>query len=186
MQPAQKLKTTKDLLALPDQTFKVHELLEGEIFVSEHPSLNHQRLIGNLIFLLDKYLMKNFAGKFWFRPGVIFDEYNSVIPDLVFVAKDRIPQIASGIHIVGAPDLAIEIMSPGSENVRRDQIVKRQTYARFGVKEYWIVEPIVEVIEISRLQNNVLASVGTFRNTDEISSPLLPDLSFTMQDVFRK
>ena len=59
MQPAQKLKTTKDLLALPDQTFKVHELLEGEIFVSEHPSLNHQRLIGNLIFLLDKYLMKN-------------------------------------------------------------------------------------------------------------------------------
>ena len=54
------------------------------------------------------------------------------------------------------------------------------------MKEYWIVEPIVEVIEISRLQNNVLASVGTFRNADEISSPLLPDLSFTAKDIFKK
>lgn len=133
MQAAQKLKTTEDLLALSDQIFKVYELLDGAICVSEHPSLNHQRIAGNLIFLLDKYLMKNPAGKFWFRPGVIFDEYNSAIPDLVFVVKDRIPQIASGIHIVGAPDLAIEIMSPGSENVRRDQIVKRQTYAKYGV-----------------------------------------------------
>ena len=54
------------------------------------------------------------------------------------------------------------------------------------MKEYWIVEPIVEVIEISRLQNNVLASVGTFRNADEITSSLLPDLSFMVKDVFRK
>jgi Uma2 family endonuclease len=54
------------------------------------------------------------------------------------------------------------------------------------VKEYWIVEPLVEVIEISRLQENVLASVGVFRNADEISSPLLPDLIFTVKDIFRK
>jgi Uma2 family endonuclease len=77
-------------------------------------------------------------------------------------------------------------MSPGTEDVRRDQIVKRQTYARFGVKEYWIVEPLVEVIEILRLQEKILASVGVFRNADEISSPLLPDLKFTVKDVFRK
>lgn len=171
---------------MPDENFKVYELLKGEIFVSEHPSLNHQRIVGNLIFLLDRFLLKIPVGKFWFSPGVIFDEYNSAIPDLAVIVNERISQIASGIHIVGAPDLAIEIMSPGSENVRRDQIVKRQTYARFGVKEYWIVEPIAEVIEITRLQENVLASVGIFRNADEISSPLLPDLSFTVKDVFRK
>jgi len=186
MQSAQKLKTTKDLLAIPDGNFKVYELLEGEIFVSEHPSLKHQEIAGNLMFRFENYISVNSVGKFWFRPGVIFDEYNSAIPDLVFIAKERIDQIASGIHIIGAPDLAIEIMSPGTENVRRDQIVKRQTYARFGVKEYWIVEPLVKVIEISRSQENVLASVGVFRNADEISSPLLPDLKFTVKDVFRK
>ena len=63
---------------------------------------------------------------------------------------------------------------------------KRQTYARFGVKEYWVVEPVVEVIEISRLQENVLASAGVFSNEDKIESPLLPDLSFAVKDLFRK
>lgn len=187
MQLAQKLKTTKDLLAIPDENFKVYELLDGEIFVSEHPSLKHQEIVGNLIFKFENYVSVNSVGKFWLRPGVIFDEYNSAIPDLAYIAKERIDKIASGIHIVGAPDLIIEIMSPGSENVRRDQVVKRQTYARFGVKEYWIVEPIAEVIEITRLQQeNVLASIGIFRNADEIVSPLLPDLSFTVKDIFRK
>ena len=174
-----------DLDATPDDG-NIYELFEGELSVAKAPSLKHQEPITNFSIILGSYLWRNPIGQIWVTPGVIFDEYNSAIPDLIFVSKDRIPQIASGIHIVGAPDLAIEIMSPGSENVRRDQIVKRQTYARFGVKEYWIVEPIVEVIEISRLQNNALASVGTFRNADEISSPLLPDLSFTVKNVFRK
>lgn len=186
MQSAQKLKTTEDLLAISDENFKVYELLGGEIFVSEHPSLGHQEIVGNLMFRFENYVLVNPVGKFWFRSGVIFDKYNSAILDLVFIAKERISQVASGIHIVGAPDLAIEIMSPGAENVRRDQIVKRQIYARFGVKEYWIVEPIAEVVEISRLQENVLASVGIFRNEDKISSPLLPDLNFRVKDVFRK
>ena len=174
-----------DLEATPDDG-NIYELFEGELSVSKAPVLKHQELIGNFTTILNGYLWQNPIGKIWITPGVIFDEYNSAIPDLAFIAKDRISQIASGIHIVGAPDLAIEIMSPGSENVRRDQIVKRQTYAKYGVKEYWIVEPIVEIIEISRLQNNVLASVGVFRNNDEILSPLLPDLSFTVKDVFRK
>ena len=174
-----------DLEATPDDG-NIYELFEGELSVAKAPSLKHQELIGRFTTILTNYLDENPIGKIWITPGVIFDEYNSAIPDLVFIAEERISQVASGIHIVGAPDLAIEIMSPGSENVRRDQVVKRQTYARFGVKEYWIVEPIVEAVEISRLQENVLASVGTFRNADEISSPLLPDLSFTVKDVFRK
>ncbi len=174
-----------DLDATPDDG-NIYELFEGELSEAKAPSLKHQELITNFSIILGSSLWSNPIGQIWVTPGVIFDEYNSAIPDLILVAKDRIPQIASGIHIVGAPDLAIEIMSPGSENVRRDQIVKRQTYARFGVKEYWIVEPLVEVIEVSRLQNNVLASVGTFRNADEIISPLLPDLTFMVKDVFRK
>ena len=177
--------TVYDLEATPDDG-SIYELFEGELSVAKAPSLKHQEIIGNFATILNSYLWQNPIGKIWITPGVIFDEYNSAIPDLVFIAKNRIEQIAAGIHIVGTPDLAIEIMSPGSENVRRDQIVKRQTYARFGVKEYWIIEPLVEVVEITRLQEKVLASVGTFRNADEISSPLLPGLSFTVKDVFRK
>ena len=177
--------TIYDLEATPDDG-KIYELFEGELSVAKAPSLNHQQLILRIGTILTNYLDQNPVGQIWATPGVIFDELNSAIPDLVFVAKDRIPQIAGGIHIVGAPDLAIEILSPGSENVRRDQIVKRQTYARFGVKEYWIVDPIVELIEIARLQNNILASIGKFRNENEIASPLLPNLSFRAKSVFRR
>ena len=177
--------TIYDLEVLPDDG-NIYELFEGELSVAKAPSLKHQELIVRFGTILTNYLDQNPIGRVWSTPGVIFDEYNSAIPDLAYIAKERILQIASGIHIVGAPDLIIEIMSPGSENVRRDQVVKRQTYARFGVEEYWIVEPVVEVVDISRLQNNILASVGVFRNEDEISSPLLPDLSVRVSDVFRK
>lgn len=174
-----------DLEALPDDG-NIYELFEGELSVAKAPSLKHQELVGRFATIFYNYLDENPIGQVWVTPGVIFDEYNSAIPDLVFIAKERIPQVASGIHVVGAPDLAIEILSPGSENVRRDQVIKRQTYARFGVKEYWICEPVAEFIEVSHLQDNVLASVGVFRNAEEISSSLLPDLKFTVNDVFRK
>jgi Uma2 family endonuclease len=179
------LVTIYDLEAMPEDG-NVYELFEGEISVAKAPALKHQELILRLGTIFTNYLDQNPIGQVWITPGVIFDELNSAIPDLVFIAKDRIPQIASGIHIVGAPDLAIEILSPGAENTRRDNIVKRQTYAKFGIKEYWIVDPIVELIEISRLQNNVFASIGKFRNSDEIASSLLPDLKFRATDVFRR
>jgi Uma2 family endonuclease len=174
-----------DLEALPDDG-NVYELFEGELSVAKAPSLKHQELIVRFSTILTVFLDNNPLGSVWSTPGVIFDEYNSAIPDVAFVAADRIPQVASGIHIVGAPDLAIEIMSPGSENTRRDQIVKRQTYGKFGIKEYWIVEPLTEVIEITRLRETVLVSVGTFRQRDRISTPLLPGLDFGVDDVFRK
>lgn len=179
------LVTIYDLEAMPEDG-NIYELFEGEISVAKAPALKHQDIITNIAAILKVYLWQNPIGNVWITPGVIFDELNSAIPDLAFVVKDRISQIASGIHIVGAPDLAIEILSPGAENTRRDQVVKRQTYAKYAVKEYWIVDPIVELIEISRLQNNILVSIGKFRNEDEITSPLLPDLSFHVKDVFRR
>jgi Uma2 family endonuclease len=53
---------------------------------------------------------------------------------MVFISNERIGEIASGDKMMGAPDLAIEIISPGAENERRDRIVKLQTYNKFGVK----------------------------------------------------
>ena len=179
------LVTIYDLEAMPEDG-NIYELFEGEISAAKAPALKHQELIGRFATIFNNYLDQNPIGRVWITPGVIFDELNAAIPDVVFVAKDRVPQIASGIHIVGAPDLAIEILSPGAENTRRDQVVKRQTYAKYGVKEYWIVDPIVELIEISRLQNSVLASIGKFRNEDEITTSLLPDLSFRAKYVFRR
>ncbi len=122
--------TVYDLEATPDDG-NIYELFEGELSVAKAPSLKHQELIGRFATILYNYLDNNPIGRVWITPGVIFDEYNSAIPDLVFIVKERIDQIASGIHVIGAPDLAIEIMSPGTENVRRDQIVKRHILDNF-------------------------------------------------------
>ncbi len=177
--------TIYDLEATPDDG-NIYELFGGQLFVSKAPALKHQEIIGRLAIILGNYLDQNPIGKIWIASGVIFDELNSAVPDLVFVAKDRIPQLASGLQIVGAPDLAIEIMSMGLENVRRDDIIKRQIYAKFGVREYWIIDPVVELVEISRLQNNALSSVGKFRQENEFKSPLFPNLSIRVKDVFKR
>src|SRR5215203_6010717 len=91
-----------DIEALPDDG-NIYELFEGELTVSKAPALKHQELITNFSIILGSYLWQNPIGQIWVTPGVIFDEYNSAIPDLVFIVKERIPQVASGIHIVGAP-----------------------------------------------------------------------------------
>src|SRR5205085_1452996 len=113
-----------------------YELFEGEIFVSRAPSLSHQRVLVNIVGLLLDYLKQNPTGEVLPTPGVIFDEFNSAIPDIVFITREQVNDIGSGERILKAPALAIEIVSPGKENARRDREVKRQVYGKFGVKEY--------------------------------------------------
>lgn len=173
-----------DLETMPDDGNR-YEIFEGELEVSRAATLDHQKLLGRIYYEFNAYLNKNPIGECWITPGVIFNEYNAVIPDLAFVTAARLTAVASGDRLVGAPDLAIEIISPGAENARRDNIIKRQIYAKFGVREYWIVEPVLQYIEISELQNGVLASTGKFRVEDTIESTLLPDFKLKVLDIFR-
>src|SRR5262249_34121297 len=134
--------TITDLEAMPDDGNR-YELMEGEIYVSRAPSLTHQRVLRNLIGVFQIYLSRhrNRIGEVVPGPGVVFDEHNGVIPDLVFISRERGPEIVSGERLIGASDLAVEILSPGAENKRRDRNIKRRVYAKFGVKEYWIIDP---------------------------------------------
>jgi len=108
------LLTVADLDIMPDDGNR-YEIIEGELFVSRSPSLTHQSVSGNLFRSVDTYLIQNPIGRLWHTPGVIFSELSGVIPDLVFVSHERRNEIASGDRITGAPDLVIEIVSPGAE-----------------------------------------------------------------------
>ena len=77
------LLTIADLDALPDDDNR-YELFEGELFVSRAPGLSHQRVLGNLYTILRFYLTQHAIGEVLLTPGVIFDEFNSAIPDAVF------------------------------------------------------------------------------------------------------
>jgi Uma2 family endonuclease len=177
------LLTIADLDATPDDGNR-YELIEGELFVSRAPSITHQRIIQNLQVVIVPYLARNPIGLLVAGAGIIFNNINGVIPDLVFVREERRLQIASGEKFTGAPDLVIEVMSPGKENRQRDLVIKRQLYGRLGVEEYWIVDPENRAVEVYRLREQSLEKIATLMDQDEITSPLVPGLQIKVQEVF--
>ena len=176
--------TVADLEIMPEDDNR-YELIEGELIVSRTPTLTHQGLIRDFTFILQTFLNQNLIGEIFSTPGVIFDEFNSVIPDLIFISYERKAEIASGGHVMGAPELMIEIVSPGKENSRRDRIVKRQTYAKFGVREYWVVDPQSRSIEVYRLQEQSLELVAKLTDGDHLISSVLPGFTCEVSSIFQ-
>ena len=178
------LMTVDDLDAMPEDGNR-YEVIEGELFVSRAPGLPHQRVSANLVAILWNYLDKSAIGEVIPTPGLIFGKYSGVIPDIVFYTNERASEIISEERLVAAPELVIEILSRGRENVARDRVAKRQLYAKYGVKEYWIADSENRSIEVYRLQNGLLELVTIFRYEDEITSPLLPDFKCAVASIFR-
>ena len=179
------LMTVADLEALPYDETKRYELIEGELFVSCAPGLPHQLVLHNLQMELAFYLRQNPIGIIVPGPGAVFSNYDSVIPDIVFVSNERWNSIIGNDRFVAAPDLVIEIVSPASANRSRDLKAKRKLYGKYGVQEYWIVDGQNRSVVIFRLQGTTLDEVSLLRNTDQITSPILPGLALSLEDVFR-
>ncbi|HZS44945.1 MAG TPA: Uma2 family endonuclease [Blastocatellia bacterium] len=178
------LATIADLELMPDDGNR-YEIIEGEIIVSRSPSIIHQIIFGNLLTELRLFLRSNPIGVVLGGIGVILDDLNGVIPDIVFVSNKKRDEIASGERINGAPDLVIEILSPGKENARRDRVIKRQTYGNFEVSEYWIVDGENRSVELYRNNNGVLDLVETVQENGKVISPLLPGFELQVADIFK-
>ncbi len=174
--------TIADLDAMPDDGNR-YEIIEGEIFLSRAPSLIHQAVVANLIFIFRTYLSKNPIGKVLPGPGVIFSDFSGVIPDVVYMSHDRRKKIATGDRISGAPELIVEILSPGTENKRRDRRSKRQLYKKYGVKEYWLIDPEELSIDVYRGAEFRLAA--TLGIQDEISTALAPGFRCSVKDILQ-
>jgi Uma2 family endonuclease len=173
--------TIGDLDAMPEDG-NHYEIIEGELFVSA-PSLSHQQIVFKIMLAIGNFLQETPIGMIWPGPGVILSDFSGVIPDIVYISNERLDNIASGDRIAGAPDLIIEILSPGTDNERRDKQAKRQLYAKYGVKEYWIADPQKATIQIYRLPKLRLAA--TLTKKDRITSPLLPGFSCRVREIFK-
>lgn len=175
--------TIADLDCTPDDGNR-YELIEGEIYMSRAPSLTHQITLQNFLMALGSFVSNNPIGIVVPGPGVIFDDFNGVIPDIVFFSNERRAEIASGDRLSGAPDLAIEIISPGAENERRDRVLKRRLYGRFGVKEYWLVDLVSRSVEVYELVEDGLELTATFTGDDEMTSSVLTGFRAKLADLF--
>lgn len=177
--------TVADLAAFPRDDGNHYELIEGELFVSYSRDIPHQLVRSNVSVAIGHYLEQNPIGIDVPEVGVIFSTYDSVIPDIVFVSKERWDTVVDGDNLVAAPDLAIEIVSPGSENHDRDLKVKRKLYGKFGVQEYWAVDRENRSVFIFRLEGTVLKEVSLLTDDDRITYPLLPGLVLQLREVFK-
>ena len=178
------LLTIDDLTALPDDG-NTYELIEGELIASSAPSLTHQRVIMNLAKEIANYLDRTPIGEVFPAPGVIFDRHNGVIPDVVFLTNEQLEQVGAEPHIHFAPALAVEVVSPGRENARRDRVVKLRVYGEFGVGESWVADPWARTLEIYRRGGRgALVLVATHTGGDEISTPRLPGFACPAARVF--
>ena len=177
------LLTVADLDACPDDSNR-YELIGGELFLSRAPGIPHQRVVLNLEVSISRYLSDNPIGILVPGAGATFSDYDAVIPDLAFVRKERWDQVVTGEKFTGALDLVVEVISPGAENRRRDLLVKRQLYGKYGVAEYWVIDSENRLVEIYRLRDDRLESVATLRNSDDITTPLLPGFQLNVSAIF--
>ena len=178
------LMTIDHLEAIPYDEWHRYELIEGELYVSCAPGIPHQLVLNNLQLELGIYLKQNPIGTLVPGPGAVFDKYNSVIPDIVFVSHERWSAIVAKDRFNAAPDLVIEIVSPGSTNYSRDFNLKRKVYEKFGVPEYWIVDCWSRSVFIFRLEDKALKEVTRLKGTDTLESPIFPGLSLKLNEIF--
>jgi Uma2 family endonuclease len=180
----QSLLTVADLEGFPDDDGNRYELIEGELFVSTSPGLPHQIISDNIIHLIRTFLDKRPIGIVVSTVGLILSEYSGVIPDIVFFRNESVEKIVTGERLSSAPELVIEILSPGSQNIRRDRVAKFQLYGKYKVAEYWLIDKDNHAVEIYRLQNTELQLVSILTGNDELTSPVLPRFSCTASQVF--
>ena len=179
--------TYSDLVALPDDQLR-HELIDGEHVVTPSPAIPHQVILWNITEALGPYLRANPIGTALTGPvDVKLSPHTLLVPDLVYFTSERFAQVVNEKRATAAPDLVVEILSPGTR--RRDKGRKRAVYDREGVCEYWMVDPEARSITVLRRPRPDAGltdvTVLALAEGGILESPLFPGLQIRLREVFR-
>ena len=178
--------TYEDFVLFPDDG-KRHELIDGEHYVTPSPNTAHQRISGSLYLLIASWLEDHPIGRVYYAPyDVVFSNFDVVEPDLLYLSNERAADVVTPQHVRGAPEIVVEIASPGTR--KRDETIKRRLYERAGVSEYWVVDPDVEVIRIYRRDQETFdRAIELSREAhDVLTTALLPGLDMRLARIFRE
>jgi Uma2 family endonuclease len=176
--------TSADLDAMPDDG-KRYEIVDGQLYVSRQPHLEHQFTCTSISTALGHWSRETGAGFAFQAPGLIFADDDDVAPDVVWVSRTRLSAImAPDGNLHGAPELVVEVLSPGAANERRDRVVKLKLYSRRGVLEYWIADWQRRQVEVYCRDAAALHLVVTLHAGDTLGSPLLPGFACQVAQLF--
>jgi Uma2 family endonuclease len=167
------------------------ELIKGKIFkMSPAPSSSHQRISGELTYQLSKVFRKTTCQMYVapfdvrlinYKQSTIDNKILSVVqPDLCVICDvEKIDEKGC----VGAPDLIIEILSPGNSN--REMTIKFDLYEENGVKEYWIVNQSEKTILIYVLKDDKFIGLKPIVENGKLESPTFSNLKFSVKSIFK-
>ena len=127
------------------EEYEAREVINGREYMMSRPSVNHLRIEGNIFGAFSQYLRGKRCEAF-FEPNVRLSDKEQFIPDVVIVCN---PDIIEDYGIHGTPDLVVEVLSPSTARI--DRTYKKATYEKYGVKEYWLVDPLNRTVEIYHL-----------------------------------
>lgn len=174
--------TYEDYAHFPDDR-KQYQIVDGEVYMVPAPVPYHQRVSRNIEIIVQNYVSKHGLGEVFDAPcDVILSNENVVQPDLFFISKDRL-NIITEKNIAGPPDLVIEILSPYTEKL--DRTIKRDLYERYGVLEYWLVDPASKQIEILSLSGKEFSSIGIYGIKDSFESKVIRGLLVGVEEAFQ-
>jgi Uma2 family endonuclease len=177
---AKRLWTYDQMLAeLPESNLPA-ELWDGEIVMSPTPTPSHQTIVMRLTVFLDEFVRSAKAGRVFVSPlDVVLSEHRVVQPDVFFISNANRDIIQDRIR--GVPDLAVEVISPGSW--KRDRVEKKALYEQVGIAEYWIVDPESRSIEVFALVKGVYQLHSRAADLEAAKSKLVPGFKISFRQL---
>jgi len=174
--------TLDDWLKLPEDGYR-YEVISGELYMSPPPRIEHQRASLRLVTKLNSFVVEHNLGEVFAAPiGVQLPNQEVPLqPDIIFIQAAR-QEIIGEETVEGAPDLIIEILSPG--NWLYDRRTKMRVYQEGGVREYWIVEPRTQTIEVYILEEGTFLLTGQYQAGEKAVSQVVAGFEIPVADVF--
>ena len=175
----------RDIEGLPKNEWMTYEIIDGALFATEPPHLRHQQTVGRICSILSDWSAQSGLGEAIFRPGVVLSETDSIVPDVVWVSQEKLATTEDELgHLIGLPELLVEVLSPDSQDISRDREAKLKLYSVWGALEYWIADRFSKQLEVYRREKVRLVLTETLTAEDTLTSPLLPEFSCPVSQIF--
>ncbi|MFN3560274.1 MAG: Uma2 family endonuclease [Chloroherpetonaceae bacterium] len=166
----------------PDDDTHLYELLDGEPVQRNTPSIQHQRIARNVFVKLYQHVSEKNLGEVFFAPiALLVDDYNAPQPDVVFISNKN-EHATDDYVVVRPPELVVEVLSPST--MLDDRYRKRKLYERFGVKEYWIIDPQNKSIEVLSISDGASEVFSFAAEKGAVCSRVLSGFAIALNDVF--